>query len=199
MNLEEDLLRDVMLLSRSTQLVLQDEVLESLKEPALGPTKVNLLRILRRSKKQSVNDLARFLGQTKAAASQNIDSLVKAGMVRRDSDKVDRRCVWVSLTPRGSRVLSKAENRQLQALKKAIANLPKATLKKTTVEMRALANAILSSSSSKSENCLQCCAYTQAGCVYDEGDWSCQYKKSEKKHSKGKPKTGAKTAAKAAD
>ena len=177
MSAENELLQDLMLLSRAAELVLQEEVIENLREPAIGPTKMNLLRVLRRQRKQSVNDLARFLGQTKAAASQNIDSLVKAGLVRRDPDKVDRRCVWISLTPRGSRVLTKAETLQGQTLKRAVANLPKGQIQKTSRSMRSLANALLASSASKGSTCLQCCAYNTSGCVYESGNWRCQYRR----------------------
>ena len=177
MTMENDLLQDLMILTRSAQLVLQEEVLESLREPVIGSTKMNLMRLLRRTRRQSVNDLARFLGQTKAAASQNIDSLVKADLVRREQDNVDRRCVWISLTPKGSRILKKAETRQQQALQKAIGGLSRTTLQKTSRAMRSLANAILASSENKADNCLQCCAYNTAGCVYDGGAWKCQYRK----------------------
>jgi len=176
MNTENELLQDLMLLARAAQLVLQEEVLESLGEAAVGPTKMSLLRLLHRTRKQSVNDLARFLGQTKAAASQNIDSLVRAGMVRRTPDKIDRRCVWISLTPRGTRILNKAEALQKRALKRAVLRMPKAGLKKTSHAMRSFANAILSSSESKANSCLQCCAYNTAGCVYEDGSWRCQYR-----------------------
>jgi DNA-binding MarR family transcriptional regulator len=164
-----------MLLSRATTLVLQEEVLRGIRDAEMGPTKMNLMRLLRRQKKQSVNDLARFLGQTKAAASQNVDSLVRANIVKRESDKVDRRCVWVSLTPRGTRVLQKAETRQRKALRKALGAVPKAVVDKASATMRVLANAILESSESHSSNCLQCCAYNSSGCVYDHGKWRCNY------------------------
>ena len=177
MSMENDLLQDLMVLTRAAQLVLQEEVLESLRESVIGPTKMSLMRLLKRTRRQSVNDLARFLGQTKAAASQNIDSLVKADMVKREQDNVDRRCVWISLTPRGSRVLKKAETRQQQALERAITGLSRPMLQKTSKAMRALANSILASSESKADSCLQCCAYNTAGCMYDREDWSCQYRK----------------------
>ena len=164
-----------MLLSRAAHIVLQDEVLDALKEAEVGPTKMNLMRLLKRQRRQSVNDLARFLGQTKAAASQNVDSLVKAGLVRRDQDKIDRRCVWISLTPRGSRILGRAESLQRQALKRAVGKIPKPMLQKASKTMRHLANALLSSSLSNSTSCLGCCAYNSGGCVYENDAWRCNY------------------------
>lgn len=175
MSTENELLQDLMLLSRATQLVLQEEVLQGIRDVEMGPTKMNIMRLLRRQKKQSVNDLARFLGQTKAAASQNVDSLVRAGIVKREPDKVDRRCVWVSLTPRGSRILQKAETRQRQALKKALVGLPKSIVDKARTTMRLLADAILESSASRSGHCLQCYAYNATGCAYDHGKSRCNY------------------------
>jgi len=175
MGTEHELLQDVMLLARAAQIVLQDEVLENVREVEIGPTKVSLLRLLSRQRKQSVNDLARFLGQTKAAASQNVESLVRLGLVRRDQDKLDRRCVWISLTPKGTRILEKAEVLQLEALKRAVAELPKAVLAKISRGMRTLAVTLLEHSEGQNDNCLQCCAYNSAGCVCENDRWRCMY------------------------
>ena len=172
---EVELLQDLMLLVRAAQLVLQEETLEGISDADVSPTKMNVLRLLRRQRRQSVNDLARFLGQTKAAASQNVDSLVNSGLVRRDQDKADRRCVWVSLTPRGSRILEKAEAMQLDLLRKTVSGLPKASVAKLSRGMRALAVALLGHSPKETASCLQCCAYNSVGCVCEHDDWRCVY------------------------
>ena len=176
MSVESTVLQDIMLLSRAAQLVLQEEVLSELKEAELGATKLNVLRLLCRNHKQSVNDLSRFLGQTKAAASQNVDSLVTAGLVRRETDKVDRRCVWISLTRKGQRILERAEAIQGKLVRGALAGLPRAPLLKLSKGMRSLALSILSSSPTHSESCLHCCAYNDTGCVYEGSRWQCTYR-----------------------
>jgi hypothetical protein len=84
--------------------------------------------------------------------------------------------VWISLTPRGNKVLRKAEALQKQALKRAVAGIPVSTLKRVSKDARGLASALLVNSANKSDNCLQCCAYNTTGCVYEQDDWRCQYR-----------------------
>ncbi len=164
-----------MLLSRAAQLVLQEEVLKSLKEPAISLARANILRLLGRQKRQSVNDIAYFLGQTKASASQNVDALERAGFIRRKTDQEDRRCVWVSLSPRGKRLLKRAEECQNKMLERALAQFPKGMVAGLSHCMRSLALALLDHSKVQQQTCLQCCAYDSAGCVHHSGDWHCMY------------------------
>lgn len=176
MERETDLLLDLVLLSRATQLVLLDEVLRDLGRTELSAARVSILRLLGRRKRQSVNDLSRFLGQTKASASQNVDGLVKSGYVRRTTDEVDRRCVWVSLTPQGERVLKKVEARQREILHETVGGLPSETLAGLQQGLRSFAFALLEQSRTKSATCLQCCAYSATGCVQAaDATWRCLY------------------------
>jgi DNA-binding MarR family transcriptional regulator len=170
-----DLLQDLMLLSRAAQVVLQDEVIRDLDQTEISASRANILRLLGRQGRQSVNDIATFLGQTKASASQNVDCLVRAGILCRETDPEDRRCVWVSLTPQGKRLLEKAENRQLEVLRKALGGLAPATMEKLSRGMRSLAFALLDQSGSQLQTCLQGCAYDSAGCVRQGSDWHCTY------------------------
>lgn len=169
------MLQDLMLLSRIAQLVLQEEVLKDLKETEVTLSRANILRLLGRQGRQTVNNIAAFLSQTKAAASQNVDSLVKAGLVSRQADSSDRRCVWVSLSRRGKKFVEKAENRQREVLLQALDRLPKETVKRLSQGMRTLALALLEHTEIQAKSCLQCCAYASAGCVLEAGSWRCAY------------------------
>ncbi len=145
MKAKSELLKDVVSLSRAAQIVLQERILRDVEGFKLGPTRADLLRLLRDRGRQTVNQIARFLRQTKAAASQNVDSLVKAGIVRRETDKQDRRCVWVSLTPKGARLLREIENRQREALSKAVAGMSEAEIRSASKVLRSLAERLLAS------------------------------------------------------
>lgn len=177
---ESCILEDLMLLSRVAQIVLQEEVLEDLEEAEVTLSRANILRLLGRQGRQTVNNIAAFLDQTKAAASQNVDSLVKAGLVCRETDDADRRCVWVSLSPRGKGFVERAENRQRQVLLRALDRVPKPILRKLSQGMRSLALALLEHSEIREKTCLQCCAYASAGCVQEAGSWRCAYLHNEK-------------------
>lgn len=172
---ESCILEDLMLLSRVAQIVLQEEVLKDLKETQVTLSRASILRLLGRQGRQTVNNIAAFLSQTKAAASQNVDSLVRAGLVSREPEPTDRRCVWVSLSPRGKKFVEKAENRQREVLLQALDGLPKETVNKLSQGIRTLALSLLEHSEIQAKTCLQCCAYASAGCVQEAGNWHCAY------------------------
>lgn len=172
---KSELLRDLVLLSRAAEIVLQEQVLQSLEGVKLGPTRSHILRLLRHQGKQTVNDIARFLGQTKAAASQNVESLVKAGLVRRESDREDRRCVWVSLTPRGARLVRELEKRQRDAFSRAVEGMSEAEIRSASKNLQSLAERLLKSSEVASNACLQCCSFEGMECVYRGGPVRCPY------------------------
>lgn len=63
-----------------------------------------ILQALMMQKESRMNDLARFLGLTKANASGLVDRLVKKGLIARRQGKDDRRVVIVRLTAKGQKV-----------------------------------------------------------------------------------------------
>jgi DNA-binding MarR family transcriptional regulator len=75
-----------------------------------------ILQALLMHRESKMNDLARFLGLTKANASGLVDRLVKKGLIARRQGKDDRRVVFVHLTPKGQKVargLAKVHRRGL--------------------------------------------------------------------------------------
>jgi DNA-binding MarR family transcriptional regulator len=63
-----------------------------------------ILQTLLMHRESKMNDLARFLGLTKANASGLVDRLVKKGLIARRQGKDDRRVVIVYLTAKGQKV-----------------------------------------------------------------------------------------------
>jgi DNA-binding MarR family transcriptional regulator len=63
-----------------------------------------ILQTLLMQRESQMNDLARFLGLTKANASGLVDRLAKKGLIARRQRKDDRRVVLVFLTARGLKV-----------------------------------------------------------------------------------------------
>lgn len=60
-----------------------------------------ILQALLTQKESRMNDLAKFLGLSKANASGLVDRLVKKGLIDRQHGVEDRRVVLVRLTPEG--------------------------------------------------------------------------------------------------
>ena len=62
-----------------------------------------ILQTLLMQRESKMNDLARFLGLTKANASGLVDRLAKKGLIARKQGKDDRRVVLVRLTAKGQK------------------------------------------------------------------------------------------------
>ncbi len=55
----------------------------------------------------TISELAEFLQEHHNSVVELVSRAVRSGLVRKEQDTEDRRCVFVSLTPRGEVVLSK--------------------------------------------------------------------------------------------
>jgi DNA-binding MarR family transcriptional regulator len=68
---------------------------------------LNLLRIVERHAPIAVSDLARRLGVDQSTASRQLGPLEDQRLISRAVDDNDRRVAWLSLTPKGRRVLER--------------------------------------------------------------------------------------------
>ena len=82
-----------------------------------------ILQTLLMQRESRMNDLARFLGLTKANASGLVDRLAKKGLIARKQGREDRRVVFVRLTAKGPRVargLAKVHRRGLTKMMRRV-------------------------------------------------------------------------------
>lgn len=170
---ELQILQNVMLLARAAQLVLEDEVLHGNGLEEVNNSRANILRLLGRQGRQSVKNIASFLGQSTAGASLNVEALVQAELVTREPDARDRRGVCVTLTSRGRQWLHQAERRQRELVGEATSSLTPQELGSLSKRIRTLAFALLKQSTAEPGRCLQCCAYESAACVSGPDGWHC--------------------------
>jgi len=173
---KKELLADILLLSQAARRVLQEEVVEEFQDRELNIPRLNILGLLAHRGAQSVNNLALFLGLSKAAASQNTDILSRKGLVFRRVDEADRRTTWVEITKHGQALLGTAERSQSQRIRKALAPLPPKFEKEAREVLRKLALTLIRASGSSDRNCLQACAFGSSGCLKESGGWSCTFR-----------------------
>ena len=69
--------------------------------PALTESQLTVLELLGDQPKMKPSDMIPFLATTPAAVTMLLDRMEKAGLISRERDEVDRRIVWISITPRG--------------------------------------------------------------------------------------------------
>ena len=88
-----------------------------------------ILQTLLMQRESRMNDLARFLGLTKANASGLVDRLAKKGLIARRQGKDDRRVVIVYLTPKGQKVARGLAKVHRLGLTKMMRRVPEPDLK----------------------------------------------------------------------
>jgi DNA-binding MarR family transcriptional regulator len=88
-----------------------------------------ILQALTMQKESRMNDLARFLGLSKANASGLVDRLVKKGLIEREHGVEDRRVVLVRLTAKGHTVARGLAKVQRQGLVQMMRRIPEPDLK----------------------------------------------------------------------
>ena len=88
-----------------------------------------ILQALLIRRESRMNDLARFLGLSKANASGLVDRLVKKGLIRREHGVEDRRVVFVRLTPRGLKVARGLARVNRKGLAQMMRRIPEPDLK----------------------------------------------------------------------
>lgn len=81
------------------------------------------LRMISQKKQVLMKEVADFLAITPPSATVLINTLAKAGYVKRNSDKDDRRSIHLSLTKKGLTVLQKGVEERCKDLEKLMANL----------------------------------------------------------------------------
>jgi len=173
--MQPSLLQDLMLLSRTIQAVLENETIARLGRNGLTRSRLSILRLLHRQGRQSVNQISSFIGQTKSSASQNVTWMVKAGLAIRAVEPTDRRWSRISLSEDGFRLVVRAEEVQIEMLRKATARLSGIDLDRLSPVLRAIAAALVDQSDILDEACLQCCSFDSAACVHVDGKTGCVY------------------------
>ena len=79
-------------------------------------------------KEAKMNELARFLGLSKANASGLVDRLVRKGLIERTHGVEDRRVVFVRLTPDGERAAKQLALVQREGLAQMMRRIPEKNL-----------------------------------------------------------------------
>ncbi len=86
-------------------------------------TQFIVLRALRKGP-CNTSFLAHMLGVTLSAVTALINRLHKMGLVNRERQEKDRRQVWISITPKGLRVLNDVEERRNLLLAVYLSHVP---------------------------------------------------------------------------
>ncbi len=104
---------NVRLLSQIVREICENKYLAAVSEIPLTKNQFSVLRILYNSGPMSISELADLLNVSRAAASKNVEYLVKEGMLNRKMIKRDRRYVMITLKAKGEETIKRYDEIRL--------------------------------------------------------------------------------------
>ena len=149
----------------------------------LTKTQFTILKILSISGTYTGSEIADILHISRAAASKNIDKLVRTKYVKRKITMEDRRTMEISLTERGNSFVSDYEKVRLQKQHAALSNFSK----EEKINFLELIREFVKNCVKQEKNidliCLQCNGVIEESCTLESAEDRCRfYYKINKKH-----------------
>ncbi len=124
-NYTEQLFNTIMQLRK---LVFQ-KAYSSHKERVATMLQLSALNFLKEQSGVTVGDLAQFLQLSKSSATQLTERLVKVRLVKRISDKRDRRCIHLTVTQKGEAELMALKKKVMEKMNRFLSKLPEEDIK----------------------------------------------------------------------
>lgn len=94
------------------------------KEDGLTGVQFFILRYIAREGQLTVTELACILGVTLSAVTGLVNRLVNMGLAIREQDQIDKRVVWVKVTPKGLAIIDQANLHRAKELISYLKQLP---------------------------------------------------------------------------
>ncbi len=165
----------MLVFSRTVDHSLENNAVKAAVGQTLSSSKVQILRLLGHRGDQTASQLARYLGVSKPAVSQIIDTMVRAKLVNRRTAKEDRREVNLSLTAKGKRYAQNMLREQRQFIRNALKVLRGLSANRALKMLQELTGGLAKADKAFDHYCLQCGAHGDSSCVLPGGDAECLY------------------------
>lgn len=169
------LLKAMLVASRAVEFVLETRAVETALGKPISSSKVQILRLLNQRGSQTSTQVARFLGVTKPAVSQIIDSMVREEYVLRRTAKVDRREHKLNLTALGRKTVVAIRKEQRHYVRHCLGNADRVASAKLVGTLQSMANGLAQADKDFQQFCLQCESHGTGSCVVVGGDGPCEY------------------------
>lgn len=171
----DQLLKALLVLARSTQQILEAGAVKSAINKPLSASKLQVLRLLGMRGAHMASQVARFLGVSKPAVTQTIDSMVKDRVVSRRTAKTSRREVTLTLTAKGTKQFRAIQQRQRHLLRLASRESLGGRAKTWVDTVWQISKALTQADRTFTHICLQCGAHEDASCVLKGGHADCLF------------------------
>ena len=168
-------LKSMLVLARTIDRVFEMRAVETAVDESMSSSKVQLLRLLGTRGAQTPGQVARFIGVSRPAVTQLIDSLVRDGLVSRRDTPQDGRKVFVNLTKRGNETFTAVRRTQRHLLRNALRLSDSNAVDRWKATMFEIAGAVAQADNAFEHFCLQCGAHADGTCVLVGGDTDCLF------------------------
>jgi DNA-binding MarR family transcriptional regulator len=171
----DGLLKAMLVLSRTANHILQTRAAETSVNKRFSQSKIQILRLLGRHGAQTSTQVARFLGVSKPAVTQIIDTMSRAKLVVRRTATRDRREVRLELTKKGRETFQAMRQQQRRFIRGALKQMPGLDTEDWAKTLTDMSAALMGVDDCFEHHCLQCSAYEDSTCVLEGGDATCSY------------------------
>jgi DNA-binding MarR family transcriptional regulator len=189
---QDGLLKSMLVFSRTVDYVLESQAVSTALNRHLSSSKVQILRLLGLRGSKTATQVAHFLGVSRPAVTQLIDSMVRTRMVVRRTAKSDRRESNLQLTKLGVTAFQAVRRQQRHFIRAAARDMQSKDAKKWITLLEGMSAAVAKADRAFKNYCLQCGAHEDGSCVLVGGDCDCLFLQHQRKAAGGKAKGKAK-------
>ncbi len=173
----DELLKALLVLGRTVDHVLETRAVAAGAKRHLSSSKIQILRLLGNRGAKTSTQVARFLGVSKPAVPQIVDSMTKARLVTRRTAKHDRREVHLQLSAKGHNLFLAVRNAQRHYIRNAMRNPKKRDMDRWITAMHELSSSLGQADQAFLDFCAHCGAHEDGTCVLVGGDAKCVFEK----------------------
>jgi len=160
--------------------VLEGKYLREATELDITVPQFHLLRLIDHEGSHQVSEIASFLGVSQAAASKNVDKLVRLRLISRETQQKDRRAVSLNLTGRGKILLKNYETLKEERLKTLLEENFTADELDCLVHGLEKVSRLILEKEVDDDICMKCSAYYVKNCLFKSKRNDCLYQKKRK-------------------
>jgi DNA-binding MarR family transcriptional regulator len=172
----DPLLKSLLLLGRAIEQVMDTRAVAAAYGSPLSASKVRMLKLIAHGGKQSVGQVARFLGVSDPAASQLAESLVRQKLITRNTDPRDRRTAFLKLTPSGKKLTQAIEQEQRHRLRLAVKSAGTSRSREWGPFLSEMTKHLMEAEQPFDQGCLQCASHEDQTCLLEGGPVECLYR-----------------------
>lgn len=171
----DSLVKAMLVFSRTADYVLEKRAVDAVSVHPLSSSKVQVLRLLGNRDGQTSTQIARFLGVSKPAVSQIIDSMVRQKLVTRKTATADRREINLRLTKKGNELFQTIRQQQRHCVRNALRTATGRGATSWVNTLEELSRALGDADQAYQHFCAQCGAHSDGTCVLVDGDAECVF------------------------